>query len=73
MSGVVVLILKEILPMVIGPLVTEVVKWLSKRYGSTLPAIVKIMVSATAGGGEESNGYGIVAGCRQIAAGSRQN
>ncbi len=49
MSGVVILILKEIAPVVVAPLVTSLVKWLTKRFGGSLPAIAKIAVSVTAG------------------------
>lgn len=49
MSGIVLLIVKEALPMVIGPMVTALVKWLTEKFGKTLPSIAKVAVSVTAG------------------------
>jgi hypothetical protein len=49
MSAIILALVKQLAPVVIGPMVTSAVKWLMARFGTKLPALAKVAVSAAAG------------------------
>ena len=49
MSAILLAILKSVAPLVLGPIVTSVVKAMMAAFGSKLPPLAQIAVSAAAG------------------------